>query len=216
MSRATPTPTFIRERPIPENPREPPLVPGEFLLKIDVRPGLARPCGWDMYFLGSTKKLDLNSTPACLGYPSTRRGFYDIVDGTTKVICPMCYQTFTTLDLENKHMQGPCQKFREKMMNPRKGPANKNRGKKGGKGDNVKVSSGSLRDRAPRGDLEERESSGHQEETGASGSQGRMESSGVLDGARAFSFLEDDRTSDFMEDERMTGHPEEERPSVRR
>jgi hypothetical protein len=142
-----------------------------------------------MYFLGSVKKLDLNSTPAFLGSPTTRRGFYDIVDGTTKVICPMCYQTFTTLDLENKHMQGPCEKFREKLMNSQKALENKNRVKKGMKGKKVEGDSGFL---------EGMGSPGCQEDMESSGSLQSMESSGFLKGMGSPGLLEDERSSGFF------------------
>jgi len=66
--------------------------------------------------MGNAEQLDLNSTPACLGDPSTRRGFYNIEDGTTGVVCPFCGQEFTTLDLEGRHMWGPCQRFRERVV----------------------------------------------------------------------------------------------------
>jgi hypothetical protein len=66
--------------------------------------------------MGNAEQLDLNWTPACLGYPSTRRGFYDIEDGMTGVVCPFCGQGFTTLDLEGNHMWGPCQKMKERAV----------------------------------------------------------------------------------------------------
>ncbi|PMD27077.1 hypothetical protein NA56DRAFT_653955 [Hyaloscypha hepaticicola] len=69
-----------------------------------------------MYLMGNAERLDLNSTPAYLGQPSTRRGFYNIRDGTTGVVCPFCGQGFTTLDLEGNHMWGPCQKIRERVV----------------------------------------------------------------------------------------------------
>ncbi len=56
--------------------------------------------------MGSAEKLDLNLTPACLGDPNTRRGFYSIEDGTTGVVCPFCGQRFTTLDFVGKHIWG--------------------------------------------------------------------------------------------------------------
>jgi hypothetical protein len=98
---------FYYERAIPKNPRpvpEPDLVPGEFILDIFVRPGLSTPTGWDMYWMGNAKQLDLNSTPACLGQPSTRMGFYNIEDGMTGIVCTFCAQEFTTLDLVGNHM----------------------------------------------------------------------------------------------------------------
>jgi hypothetical protein len=110
---------FYYERATPKNPRpvlEPDLVPGESILDISVHPGLATPTGWDTYWMGNAEQLDLNSTPACLGNPSKRKGFYNIEDGTTGVVCPFCGQGFTTLDLEGRHMWGPCQRFRERVV----------------------------------------------------------------------------------------------------
>jgi hypothetical protein len=64
--------------------------------------------------MGNAEQLDLNSTPAFLGHPSTRRGYHDIGDGTTGVVCPFCRKRFTKATLEAKHMWGPCQKLRER------------------------------------------------------------------------------------------------------
>lgn len=175
---SSPKLVLVRERPIPKNPRpveEPDLVPGEFILEIDVRPGLATPSGYDMFWLGSAKKLDLNSSPAHMGYPSTRRGFYDMVDGTTKVICPFCYQSFTTLDLENKHMQGPCQKYRARLMKTKSEPPNNSKGKRD---DKLMGYSGFLESEGSPNSPADEITSGFVEGERSAGSQEGMKSSG--------------------------------------
>ena len=80
----TPEPKYmiVRETPISKHSREPTLVPGEFLLGIPVPLGLFTPNGWDMHYLGDARRLDLNSSPAVMGLPTTRQGFFNIVDGT--------------------------------------------------------------------------------------------------------------------------------------
>jgi len=94
----------------------PRLAPGETILDIDIRPGLARPDGWDMYYLGTAGELDFNASPAVLGMPSSRMGYYNINEGTSSVVCPMCFQSFTTtVVLETGHcdLGGPCEKFQK-------------------------------------------------------------------------------------------------------
>jgi hypothetical protein len=80
-----------------------------------------------MYYLGGARSLDLNAHPAVLGMPSTRQGFYDLVEGNTKCICPLCFQRFTYQNLENEHMQGPCQNFRKKLVDTKKEALYKNK-----------------------------------------------------------------------------------------
>src|SRR5882724_8318888 len=83
---------FIRIKRNKETPgpkfTEPDLVPSEFILDLDVRAGLAKPSGWDMYYIGSARAPDLNIHPAVLGVPTTRRGCYNIVEDTYSVVCP--------------------------------------------------------------------------------------------------------------------------------
>jgi hypothetical protein len=96
----------------------PRLAPGETILDIDIRPGLARPDGWDMYYLGTAQQLDFNASPAVLGMPSSRMGYYNINEGTSSVVCPMCFQSFTTtVVLETGHcdLGGPCENFKKKL-----------------------------------------------------------------------------------------------------
>lgn len=98
-------------------PKDFPLGHGEFLLGITSPPRLFKPDGWDTYYFGSAHNLDLNAHPAALGYPTTQKGFFDIVEGMARVICPMCHQSFTTYGhLEGEHLKGPCQKFRDQAQ----------------------------------------------------------------------------------------------------
>lgn len=96
----------------------PRLAPGETILDIDIRPGLARPDGWDMYYLGTARNLDFNASPAVLGMPSSRMGYYNINEGISSVVCPMCFQSFTTtVVLETGHcdLGGPCENFKKRL-----------------------------------------------------------------------------------------------------
>jgi hypothetical protein len=110
---------------------EPALVPGESILDIAVRPTLYKPSGWDMFYLGNAQNIDLNAQPACLGIPSMRQGFKDIVGGTTKCVCPFCFQTFRSQDLEPEHLLGPCQRFRARLMDRKRGERKKKETKGG-------------------------------------------------------------------------------------
>jgi hypothetical protein len=93
-------------------------VPGESILDVDVRPGLATSDDCGTYYLGDARKLDVNASPAALGMPSSRLGYYNTNDGTTSVVCPKCFQSFTSTQvLETGHLDpgGPCEKFRKKI-----------------------------------------------------------------------------------------------------
>jgi len=145
VANQTPRPQFIRVNPkrkvksstpssdaTSSTSKSEPLVPGEIILDVVVRPGLAKPDGWDTYYLGDARKLDLNSSPATMGMPTTRMGFYDVTTGKTSVVCPMCFQRFTTTTvLESGHLEpgGPCENYRKKLDTQRFPKKSKGKGK---------------------------------------------------------------------------------------
>ncbi|KAE9377609.1 hypothetical protein N431DRAFT_461208 [Stipitochalara longipes BDJ] len=136
MANQTPPPRLIRiKHKRKAKPSTPPsnstsptpkaesLAPGEIVLDVEVAPSLAKPNGCDVYYLGDARKPDLNSHPAALGMPNTRMGFYNVATGKTSVVCPMCFQSFTTTTvLESGHLEpgGPCENFRRKLEAPQK------------------------------------------------------------------------------------------------
>jgi len=151
MASQVPRPTFVRVKTkrkpkqsnTPSSPTATPasgksLSPGESMLDVEVSPSQRKADGGS-YYMGDVRKPDLNSHPASMGMPTTRTGFYNIDTGTTNVVCPFCFQKFTTTTVfENGHLDpgGPCEKFRQRLEGSQNTPK-KGKSKAKGKGKEV-------------------------------------------------------------------------------